>query len=464
MHRSALSLTIAFLVLTRSVPVSAQSASTPPAIAPEPAIAPKPAIAPDPAIAAMLATIAPARLRADDAALVAFGTRDTFSERSTVATRGVYAARAWIAAQFRAAACASGGRMTVAYDTYLQPKLESTPRDVEVSNVIATLRGYDPKRGTIVISSHYDSRPTMVDDVEHDAPGADDDASAVVTVLAAARAFAPHRFPATIVFAAYDGEEQGLWGSGHHARALAQSGGVVEADVNADIIGASVGDRGQAAPSELRLFSEALPIDAKPARIDVLGGENDAPSRELARAVKEAAELYEPAMHVALVYRGDRFLRGGDQESYTALGIPAVRFVEASESFAHQHQDVRVEGGVTYGDRLEYVDFDYLARVAACDLAAVATLALAPPAPAVGVEVKGLTNDTTLTWQPVPGAAGYDVLRRSTSEPLWSSVTPAGDVSTYTATGLSKDDWIFGVRAVDAAGHRGPAGYPVPIR
>ena len=265
---------------------------------------------PDPAIVAILKKIDANDLRAIDTRLVGFGTRNLFSEGLHSSTRGVYAARDWLAGQFGDLQKVSGGRLTVNLDTYVQPKTDRTPRAVETSSVYATLRGDDPTRGTIVISSHYDSRNSDGNDATLDAPGADDNGSGTSAVLEAARAMAGSHFKSTIVFACFDGEEQGLFGSAHFAKMLKDAGGRVEANFNNDIMGASVGHGGEQTPNDVRLFSEAIPNGAKPGFINATGTENDAPARELARAAKELGEAYVPGMHVNLIYRADRFLRG----------------------------------------------------------------------------------------------------------------------------------------------------------
>ncbi len=423
-----------------------------------------PPIALDPEITAMVNAVSADRLRAIDTRLVGFGTRSAFSETSTDPRRGVYAARDWIAAQFRRIARSAGrGRMTVGLDTYDQAKTETSPRALEISSVYATLRGDDPHAPTYVISSHYDSRNSDGYDATRDAPGADDNGSAVSAVLETARAMAPMHFRDTIVFACFDGKEQGLWGSGHFAKTLIAAGVSIGGDLNDDIIGASVGHDGEQAPFDVRLFSEALPVTANVQRVDLLGSENDSPSRELARFTKETAEAYVPAMHVTLVSRADRFLRGGDQESFTAVGAPAVRFVEPHENFDHQHQNVRTGNGVAYGDLLAYVDFDYLRRVAQLNLAALATLARAPAAPVATMSVKSLAYDTTLSWAADPVATSYDIVWRATTDATWTHEQRVGLVTTATVP-RSKDDFIFGVRAFDAAGHASVAAYPKPVR
>jgi len=429
-----------------------------------PARADVPAAPLDPAIAAALARVSAAELRATDERLVAFGTRSTFSENAGP-KRGVFAARAYLVDRFRRIARDGGGRMTVALDTYTQPAdpAKRIPRAVVISSVIATLKGDDPTGRTYVMSSHYDSRNTNNDDGEHDAPGADDNGSATSAVVEAARILAGLPMHGTVIFACFDAEEQGLFGSGHFAKTLKDTHVDVEGDLNSDIVGASVGDDGVKRDDTIRIFSESIPTGANAARINAIGSQNDSPSNELARFTKETADAYSTGLHGMLVWRADRFLRGGDHESFNAEGFPALRFTEPRETFAHQHQDVRVENGVQYGDLLQFMDFDYLAKVTRYNMAALASLALAPATPKVSVDTKALTNDTLLFWEAVPRAVRYEVVRRLTTEPVWSAVQDAGAVTRITIP-LSKDNWQFGVRAVDAEGHRSPAGFPTPVR
>ena len=403
-------------------------------------------------------------MRKIDTRLVGFGTRNLFSEGSKDPKRGVFPARDWIAAQFRDIGKTSGGRLSVALDTFLQPKTARTPRDVETSSVIATLKGDDPQRGIIVISSHYDSRNSDGNDPIADAPGADDNGSGTSAVLEAARVLAPLHFPATIVFACFDGEEQGLFGSAHYAKSLKDAGLKVEANLNNDIIGASLGHGGEQTPNDVRLFNEALAKGAEVRSTNQIGSENDSPSRELARAVKEIDFAYLPEMSVNLIFRSDRFLRGGDQQSFADQGFAAVRYVEQHENYEHQHQNVRLENAVQYGDTLDRMDFAYLARVTGLNVAALATLASAPAAPAPGISNKELSYDSTLQWTAIPSAAAYEIVWRATYEPVWTHARNVGNVTNAVIKGLSKDDWIFGVRAIDAAGHRSVAAYPQPFR
>lgn len=402
-----------------------------------------PSVPPDPLVASLVAQVSAARLRATDERLVAFGTRNTFSTgQGTV--RGVTAARDWIAARFREIAHASGGRMSVALDWYTQPKLADTPRAVEVSSVVATLRGDEPGGRTYVISSHYDSRNTDNFDAVRDAPGADDNASAVSAVLEAARILASRHFAGTILFAAYDGEEQGLWGSEHHAATLQADAIPVEGDLNSDIIGASRGHDGVPHAETVRLYSPGVMAT------DATG------SGELARFAKASVERYVANFHVDLVERADRIQRGGDQMSFQHHGFPAVRFVEESEDYDHQHQDVRTENGREYGDLLKFEDFDYLARVTSGLVATLSELALGPARPAGAIEAIGrqLDYDANLRWTAVPGAASYDVVWRRTTDAQWTAARNVGNVTTATIPGYSRDIYVFGVRAVDASGRR----------
>ena len=427
-------------------------------------VAAVPAPVPDPRIAAAVASVSAQRLQADDARLVAFGTRSTFSEKLGD-QRGVFAARAWIADQFRDIARASHGRMHVDFDTYVQkPDGKRIGRDVEISSVIATLAGDEPGGRTYLMSSHYDSRNSDNADISKDAPGADDNGSGTSAVIEAARAIAGLPVHATVIFATYDAEEQGLFGSAHHAAALKAAGVDVQGDLNNDIVGASVGDQGEKNPGTVRIFSQALAAGADPARVNLIGDESDSPSRELARYAQAVGDAYQPDFRGELVFRADRFLRGGDHESFNAQGFAAIRFVEPVETFAHQHQDVRTENGVDYGDLAKFMDFDYLARVTRYNISVLASLAMGPGRPdSAKILTKALDNRTQLTWLPVSGAAKYEVVRRRTTDATWTDVTDVGSGTAVTLP-YSKDNWLFGVRAVDAEGHRGVPAFPLPVR
>ncbi len=417
----------------------------------------------DATLRAILRQVDPSRIRDTIATLVAFGTRHTLSTQ-TDPHRGIGAARDWIAAQMRTYAAASGGRMTVDVPSYVQQPASRIPTATRISNVRATLRGSTQPERIYVVSGHYDSRVTDVMNATDDAPGADDDASGVAVVLELARIMAHYRPAATLVFLAVAGEEQGLYGSGYTAQQYAAAKADIQGMFTNDIVGSSTADDGTRDPYTLRLFARgvASPEDASDNARVAVGGENDSPARELARFVAEVADRRVTGMDVEVVYRLDRYLRGGDHLSFLQAGYPACRFTEPNENFAHQHQDVRVENGVQYGDLLRFCDVDYIARVARVNGAALWSLAQAPGTPqGVTIDTTTLTNDTTLTWTPDPSAAGYEIVWRPTTEPDWTHVIAVGDVHTATVN-LSKDNVVFGVRATDGRGHHSPAAFPLP--
>jgi hypothetical protein len=412
----------------------------------------------------MVDAVQASRLKSTVEQLVGFGTRNDFSETSSTANHGVFGARDWIARQFAAIATTSNGRMTVTLDTYLQPKTPRTPRAVTESSVIATLHGDDPGR-IYIMSSHFDDCDGHCTDGAGVAPGADDNGSSVAAVLEAARVMASSRFRGTIIFACFDGEELGLWGSNHYAHELAAGHAPVLAVLNNDIIGNSVGGDGRSEPNVIRVFSEGLPAGVAIARVNLVGSENDSPSRELSRFIAEVAPVYVPNLTVRQIFRSDRFMRGGDQQSFQSVGYSAaVRFVEAHENFTHQHQDVRIQNGTQYGDLPQYIDAAYLRRATQANVAALATLALGPPPP-TGVELvlARLGYDSTLRWKRVADAASYEIVWRSTDAPQWEYARNVGDVSEATLP-VSKDDYILGIRSIDANGLRSPAVYPVAAR
>ena len=456
---------------------------TPPATSPGPG-----ATAPDPVVAAALAAVSPQRIESRIRTLVGFGTRHTLSD--TVSdTRGIGAARRWIERELQACARASGGRLQVTMDEHLAPASARVPRPTPVVNVVATLPGSDPlqRDRLLVVSGHYDSRASDVADALSDAPGANDDASGVAAVMEMACVMSQHRYPATLVFMAVAGEEQGLLGAEFWAAAARRQGLRVEAMVTNDIIGSPVGDIGQRDARQVRLFADGLaPLlrqalapavagsDAAAAetlrrQIDELaraGGSADFATNQLGRHLKEIGERYLPGFTVSLIQRPDRYLRGGDHLPFLNRGYAAVRFTEPFENFMRQHQNVRTEGGQRYGDLPEFVDPAYVADVTRINMAGLATLALAPSAPRnVRVETLALTNDTTLRWDAdaAPGVAGYRVVWRETGSPVWQQRRDVGLVSRVTLPALSKDNLIFGVQAVGPDGHASLASFPLPI-
>lgn len=400
--------------------------------------------------------------------LASFGTRHTLSSQDDP-KRGIGAARDWIFQEFSRIAQRSGGRMTVEKQSFVQPPADRIPEPTVITNVVATLRGSQAESANrfYVVSGHYDSRCTDVMNATCDAPGADDDASGVAVSLEAARVMASREFDGTIVFMAVAGEEQGLFGSNHYAEQAKQRGFDVQGMFTNDIVGSSDGENGKA-PNAVRVFSEGVPTSETPQQAALrrsVGGEVDGVSRQLARYVRETAVSYVPRMDAKLIYRRDRFLRSGDHVPFLERGFPALRFSEVNEEFDHQHQDVRVANGVQIGDLVRFVEEDYTARVTRINLASLASLARAPRAPRrAAILSTRLTNDTDLRWDANPESdlAGYEVVWRDTTEPVWTHSRLVGNVTSFTVEGISKDNAFFGVRAIDKEGHRSPVAFPQP--
>jgi len=431
---------------------------------------PIPASTSNPQIAGVVKEISAKNIEASIRKLVSFGTRHTLSD-ATSETRGIGAARRWLQSEFTRYSKDSGGRLQVTMDEFAQPPGDRNPDLTQVVNVVATLPGEQPEaRDRIyVVSGHYDSRVSDPMNATADAPGANDDASGVAAVLETARVMSKQEWDATIVFMAVAGEEQGLFGSTHWARIAKEKNWNVAGMITNDIIGSSHAEDGHVDDTHVRLFAEGVPpLKEMPEawRQQVkTGGENDSDAREMARFMKTTGERYVNGITVNIIYRKDRYLRGGDHSPFLEAGFPAVRMTEPNEDFRHQHQDVRKEGDVQFGDLPEFVDFAYVAQVARINAASLGALALAPAAPAgVEMETKELTNDTTLHWQAnhEPDLAGYEVLWRETTAPLWQRTLSAGSVTRFTVPKVSKDNYLFGVAAVDQDGNRSPAVYPAP--
>ena len=401
--------------------------------------------------------------------LVSFGTRNTLSEQNDP-KRGIGAARDWLYAEFLKAAELSNGRMTVEKQSYEQAKAQRIPQPTIITNVVATLKGAQPESTDriYVVSGHYDSMCNSPTDAKCDAPGANDDASGTAAVLEMARVMAKYEFEATIVFMAVAGEEQSLLGSTYFAEQAKQKNWNVDAMFTNDIIGNTLGGNGVRDRSTVRVFSEGVPSNETPAEANMrrsVGGENDSASRQLARFIKETSEGFVPRMKVMLVYRRDRYGRGGDHIPFLERGYPAVRFTEVHEDFRHQHQNVRVENGFQFGDLPEFVDFVYVASVARVNAASLAALALAPSRPkGVTIVAARLSHDTDLRWNAntEPDLAGYEIVWRETASPVWTNSKAVGKVTAFTMKGMSKDNYFFGVRAVDRHGNRSPVTYPRP--
>jgi len=434
-----------------------------------------PAEAADPEIAAILAQVSAARIQQDIEKLVSFNTRQTLSaDMPPGSGKGVNAAAEWIQSELQRYSRDCGGCLEVKTDEFVQPPGPRVAKPTKITNVYAVLRGSDPSNAgrVVLVSGHYDSRNSDPVDASGPAPGANDDASGTAVSLECARVLSKHRFPATIIFLTVAGEEQGLDGSAHFAGMAKAARWDIEAMLNNDIVGGdrTPGDNLQD-PRVVRVFSEGIATTAGDAQLKLMqaiGGESDSPSRQLARYIAAVARRYFPSGSFGplLVFRRDRYLRGGDHISFNQQGYSAVRFTEFRENYNHQHQNVRTENGIEYGDLPKFVDYDYTANVARLNAATLASLASAPAPPAdVRLLTKGLQNDSTLEWKPSPGglASGYEVLWRDTGAPDWQHAQPVGNVTRATLP-MSKDNVIFAVQALDAKGHRSLPVVPQPER
>ena len=405
--------------------------------------------------------------------LVSFSNRSTISaqdEGSIKAGKGIGAAREWIKGEFERYSKECGGCLEVKTDSFTEQPTDRIPKPTEITNVYAVLRGTDPQASRIVlVTGHYDSRNSDNFNGTDPAPGANDDGTGTAVSLECARVLskAQIKFPATIIFLTVAGEEQGLYGSKHFAEMAKQQGWKIEAVLNNDIVGGNLGADQDA--GVVRVFSEGLPAAASEAeirQIRMLGAESDSPSRELARYIADVGRSYDAGVKPLLIFRLDRFLRGGDHYSFNQQGFAAVRFTEFREDFNHQHQNLRKDdvSGIEYGDLPKFVDFAYVAHVARLNAATLASLASAPAPPAnVKMLTKNLDNDTTLTWEPPAGAAAYEVVWRATNASDWEYVQTVSS-GTRATLKVSKDNVIFAVRAVDAAGHRSLPVVPEPER
>ena len=420
--------------------------------------------APDqPSLHAIADTVSAEQLHATIAQLVGFGTRHSLSDTKSD-TRGIGAARRWAKSRFQAISKDCGACLEVVTPSQVFTG-KRVPKPTEIMDVVAIQRGNGDANRVVLITGHLDSRVTDAMDSTSDAPGANDDASGVAAVLEAARVLSKHRFAATIVYGVLSGEEQGLYGGKVLADYARAQGWQVEADLNNDIIGNTHDAVGVVHNSTVRVFSEGTKAVETPEQADrrrYNGGEVDSPSRNIARFMAQLSERYLNNLQVRMVYRTDRFGRGGDQVEFLKAGYPAVRVTEARENYTRQHQDLRVENGVRYGDRIEGVDFAYLAQVTRLNVVTLAALASAPMPPS-GVTIEGAVSaDTTVKWNATPGAVGYRVWWRDTTAPQWqNSVLVMGGASTQTI--LPKvviDDWFFGVSSISANGFESPVVFP----
>lgn len=427
----------------------------------------------DPAIAALIKNISAARIKATVEKLVSFHNRNTLSanDPSLLAQgRGIVAARDWIKSEFERYSQACGGCLEVKLDTFTEAPANRIPTATEISNVYAVLRGTSVQspQPIYLVTGHYDSRNGDTLNITDPAPGANDDASGTAVSLECARVLSQKRFPATIIFLAVAGEEQGLNGARHFAKMAKAEGWNIVGVLNNDIVGGNKSKEQD--PAIVRVFSEGIPLAATEAElrnIRNLALESDSPSRQLARYVRETGARYVAAPFQAkMIFRRDRFLRGGDHTAFNQSGFAAVRFTEYREDFNRQHQNLRTENGIEYGDLPKFVDYEYVANVARVNAATLASLATAPGPPGnVRLVTRKLDNDSELTWSaPADGrAVRYEVLWRPTTAPEWENVEAVGNVTTTTIK-RSKDNVIFAVRSVDRKGNRSLAVIPTPER
>ena len=407
--------------------------------------------------------VSPVRLRADVAKLVSFGTRHTLSSADDP-KRGIGAARRWVAADFRQTSAACGGCLELALPETMASG-ERLPQPVKIIDVIAIQRGTERPNEVVIVQGHIDSRVSDVMNATADAPGANDDGSGTALVLEAARVLSKRKFPTTIVYAVLSGEEQGLFGGKLLADYAKAQGWTVKAVLNNDIVGNTRGSDGVVDNTHVRVFSEGPRADgdeALRAQARRFGGENDSPSRNLSRFVAGLAPSVPGGLEVRQVWRADRMGRGGDHLPFQEMGVPAIRFSVAVENYDHQHQDLRTAGGVIFGDTIEFMDFPYLAKVTALNIALLDRLARAPLPPPVSVEA-AVQTFTMIKWTPSPGAAGYRVWQRRTDAPGWTLARRlGGSVRELKLPGVRGDDWFFGVSALAADGSESPVSSGVP--
>ena len=418
----------------------------------------------------IVAAVSVDRVEADIRTLAAFGTRHTLSDTLSD-TRGIGAARRWIKAEFDRISEACGGCLEVSYQRSLVGGERRIPDTVAVVNVIAIQRGTTDPNRYVIMSGDIDSRASDGLDGESDAPGANDNASGMAGVLEAARVLTEHDFNGSIVYVGLSGEEQGLFGGQHMAAVAKEEGWRIEAVLNNDMIGNIQGQNGVIDNTVARVFSEGIRADETERAAGMrrfTGGEVDSPSRNLARFIDGLADAYVPNLDMIMVYRLDRFGRGGHHRPFNDVGYPGVRIMEANEDYRRQHQDLRIEDGVEYGDVIEEVEFDFAAKMTALNAIALAAMAWAP-APPRGVEIQGAVRpSTTLSWDPVPAErapnlAGYKVYWRLTDQPQWQWSRFVGDVTEHTLENIVIDNYIFGVASVSDDGYESPVVFPWPI-
>lgn len=412
----------------------------------------------------IVADVSAARIQQDIEMLAGFGTRHTLSETRSD-TRGIGAARRWIKAEFDEISAACGGCLDVFYIGNFVSGTSRVPDPVQVVNVIALQRGsLDPDR-IVLMSGDIDSRVSNPMNSTDDSPGANDNASGMAGVLETARVLSQYRFNSTIAYVGLSGEEQGLHGGAILAEFATTNGWNLDAVLNNDMIGNITGVNGVTNNTTARVFSEGTryvetAAEARQRRFQ--GGEVDSPSRNLARYIDELADRYIPNLDVMMIYRLDRFGRGGHHRPFNEAGFPAVRIMETNENYTQQHQDIRLENGIAFGDVIEHVNFDYAAKLTSLNAVTLASLAWAP-APPASVAIRGqVSPDTTLSWDKVPGASSYRLHWRQTTSPTWDFVREVGDVTEFTLENVVIDNYFFGVSSVSAEGIQSPVVFPGP--
>lgn len=409
----------------------------------------------------------PVRIQSDIQSLVDFGTRHTLSETESE-TRGIGAARRWIKKEFDKISAECGGCLEVYFQADTIDGENRIPRPVEVVNVIAIQRGTSDPNRYVIMSGDIDSRVTDVMDAESDSPGANDNASGVAGTLEAARILSQYKFESSIVYAALSGEEQGLFGGKIMAEAAKQDGWKIKAVLNNDMIGNIEGVNGVINNTTARIFAEGTRMteterDATIRRFT--GGEVDSPSRNLARYIDKIADDYIPNLDTMVIYRLDRFRRGGHHRPFNDLGYPGIRIMETNENYTRQHQDLRTENGIKYGDTIDGVNFEYAAKLTALNAVSLASMAWAP-APPSDVKIAGaVTPNTTLSWQPLdkkqnPQLSGYKIYWRYTDAPQWQFSRFVGDVNEFTLENVVIDNYFFGVASVNNDGLESPVVFP----
>lgn len=428
----------------------------------------------DARLKAIIAPVKAAQLKANVEKLVSFGTRHTLSSQ-TDPKRGIGAALEWTRNEFERYSAACGNCLTIVDPSQVVtgPRI---PTPTRVRDMVAIQRGTERPNDVVIITGHIDSRVTDILNAASDAPGANDDGSGTSTVIEAARLLSRHKFRGTIVYAALSGEEQGLNGGKVIADYAKAQGWNVIADLNNDIIGNSCGSDGLCDSTHVRVFSEGPRWQGREALAPLqrsLGGENDAPSRNISRFVDKLAGRLKLGLAVRQIWRNDRFGRGGDHTEFLNLGFPAVRFTVAVENYNWQHQDLRVEDGIHYGDTIDHMDFAYLAKIARLNIAALAAIASAPPPPEPKVE-GAVSTDTTVSWPQVRGASRYRVWWRRTDGNGWevardastgncraSAAEPQKDCK-MVLPHIRVDDWVFGVSSISRDGFESPVASAVP--